>query len=107
MQYTISDHIASSEVFVEDTTVSILCTTCYLSPSVLFLLYRKCDDGANSGSYSKAATELEDGVYQVNISSLSPNTTYCYTAVLYDPATSQPIGSPLAGIFVTNISPVF
>ena len=108
IEISISDHITSSEVTARDTSARVVCTSCYGSPSALLLTYYKCDDSANDTPALKVALGGrgggEGGVYLVEVSSLTPNTTYCYAVVLYDPTASKPIGPPAMGRFVTNVS---
>lgn len=100
----INDHITSTNVTVGDTSARVTCTSCYGSTSALLLSYYMCDSANDTPSLKAAIGGGAGGVYRVDVPSLSPNTTYCYAAVLYDPATSQPIGPPAVGMFVTNAS---
>eukprot|EP00731_Ephydatia_muelleri_P010015 Em0005g601a len=104
IEISINDHITSTNVTVGDTSARVTCTSCYGSTSALLLSYYMCDSANDTPSLKAAIGGGAGGVYRVDVPSLSPNTTYCYAAVLYDPATSQPIGPPAVGMFVTNAS---
>lgn len=100
----IDDYIISIEVTTGDTYASVKFQSCHTSSSAVLLSYYICNKANDTDALKAAIGRREGAIYRLDLSYLLPNTSYCFSAVMYDPASSQLIGLPLMGRFVTNTS---